>query len=719
MSYSPLPESDKTQALQGRKQIDALLAQAVRLQGDADRLFVMAGEALELSVTLGYDRGRAESNLLLARYHEQKENFPDALEACFNALSLYRGINDVAGQAQALRALTTLYASADEPAEALACADQGMDLLGGNDALLRLGLSGLFVQLLLLRADMLMRLGRHGEALAVFLEVLPSVQETGGEALVRLELSLCECHLMTGNTEAALEANERAMELAASLRLDSAELTAVHTLRAAVLEHSGDAPGAMAAYKDALNHAIHSRSKYAVTFTLTSIGRLQLSMEHVDAAKSTLNKALAIAWEMGSDELAREIHTRMALWYDKRDYLDSDKTPASGRTGDDSELRRRLRHIQAILPSPVLADDKEIFRQINEEIKRRIAEVYGLRHDLEEQARTVAVAADVSRALADTDTLPQIALRLAEELSRILSFDELAIGVCREGQKSVDYVAWWREGALLSPTRRAHPSEVLKAMRNGRDLIFTDIPPQEAARYALAQEEGDHQPRSALFCSFLCFGEPHVLTIHSRQAEAFDSGDLRLLRCAAQSTALAMASHVRLAELARREAALQQASYTDALTGLMTRHNLIDRMEEESIRSQRSKRPFALVLIEADQLKGLRDSFGQECFDALMKQLARLLRPSIRKQDFLARWSDDQFAILLPETGADGAAQLCEKLRKKAARTFSWQQNEHTLTLTCGLSEYSTARSLDAMHKAAESALLAAKLKGRDCVEKR
>lgn len=703
---------------QQKKQIDLLLAQGEQQQDDADQLFLLASEAKELSHEAQYTHGQALSALMLAGYYDRKGSLPDALEECFNALSVSRSSGDVATQVHALYVLAGLYQRMNDTGEAIACVNQGIELLDANDALLRLGLSPLLYQMQMLQGDLLLSCGRHGEALAHYQEALPAAQDAGGQVALRLHLSISECHLISGNHSAAMDANRKAMSIALAHRLGPAELTIIEIARGTICERSADLSCALLAYKDALNHAIRANSKYTVCFVLAYIGKVQLGLKQVNTARATLNKALAIAWEIGSDELAREIHERLTLWYDERDYLDSALCSADAAPHEDGALRQRVRRLLALQAKQSPQDHKDIFRLINEEIQDHLEEIHDLRQDIEEQTRHMVTVAEISRSLADTTDLKQSVLRISVLLEKVLAYDSIAVGTLGESQKHVEYLAACRQGEALAVERRTYPADIMKALRNGRDVILTDIPVGDGTRYAMLAT--DAPPRSALFCSFACAGAAYILTIQSNLPDAFDSTDMRLLRTLAQVVGLAMGAQLGMATLVQKEQSLRQLIRTDALTGLLSRHNIIERIAEENIRTQRNQKPFTLVLIEVDQLRALRDSFGQECFDALLKQLSRLLRPSIRKQDFLARWSDDQFAILLPETDGDGAEKLCEKLRQKAAKqAFARQGEEIRLTLTCGLAEHRAARTLDAMQKAAESALLAAKLKGRDCVEKR
>ncbi|HED16811.1 MAG TPA: EAL domain-containing protein [Gammaproteobacteria bacterium] len=103
---------------------------------------------------------------------------------------------------------------------------------------------------------------------------------------------------------------------------------------------------------------------------------------------------------------------------------------------------------------------------------------------------------------------------------------------------------------------------------------------------------------------------------------------------------------------------LEHLALHDNLTGLPNRRLLTDRLEQLLRQSQRSKEPFALLLIDLDRFKEINDTLGHPFGDEILKRVSSRLLKSIREEDSIARLGGDEFAVLLPQTDLQGS-ELC------------------------------------------------------------
>ena len=172
-------------------------------------------------------------------------------------------------------------------------------------------------------------------------------------------------------------------------------------------------------------------------------------------------------------------------------------------------------------------------------------------------------------------------------------------------------------------------------------------------------------------------------------------------------------------------------SMTDALTGVGSRKLLEEKLHEEHDRAVRYKRPFSIGIIDLDHFKMVNDTLGHALGDEAIRRLAEYVRQEKRGPDVLARYGGDEFVLLLPETTAQEAEALLERLRMRvceirfeAEQKVRDAQNASTpsamhLSISCGVAESlldPAEVSADVMRRA-DIALYEAKNAGRNCVK--
>lgn len=109
---------------------------------------------------------------------------------------------------------------------------------------------------------------------------------------------------------------------------------------------------------------------------------------------------------------------------------------------------------------------------------------------------------------------------------------------------------------------------------------------------------------------------------------------------------------------------LEYYSVHDPLTGLYNRRHFNEMLEHEIGRSERHRHEFSIVFIDCDNFKEINDSFGHPTGDEVLTEMAAIMNALMRKGDLVARFGGDEFAIMLPETGRDGALIVAEQVRK-------------------------------------------------------
>lgn len=163
---------------------------------------------------------------------------------------------------------------------------------------------------------------------------------------------------------------------------------------------------------------------------------------------------------------------------------------------------------------------------------------------------------------------------------------------------------------------------------------------------------------------------------------------------------------------------LKELSRKDSLTSISNRRDILDKIFYESIRVERNKKTFSLVMCDIDHFKSVNDKYGNECGDYILKKIADTIVSSLRKQDIVARWGGEEFILLLPETNLEGGRIVAEKIRKIIGQfEFKYNNKIILINLTLGVSEYSIDKNIDGCIKEADKALYHGKNNGRNRVE--
>ena len=214
-------------------------------------------------------------------------------------------------------------------------------------------------------------------------------------------------------------------------------------------------------------------------------------------------------------------------------------------------------------------------------------------------------------------------------------------------------------------------------------------------------------------------GELHGL-LHLRGAVAQLSQDVsmdqandrrQLLHSASEHIALAVAN-------LKLQDHLRQQSIRDVLTGLYNRRHMEDTLCREMSRSDRSKKPFGILMIDVDHFKKFNDNHGHQAGDALLRGLGAFLQSHVRGEDIACRYGGEEFILILPGTYPEGAAIRAEEIRAGVELDFRVAYDNGFLpqvTISLGVAAYPIhASQADDVVKAADAALYQSKLNGRN-----
>lgn len=257
------------------------------------------------------------------------------------------------------------------------------------------------------------------------------------------------------------------------------------------------------------------------------------------------------------------------------------------------------------------------------------------------------------------------------------------------------------------------------------------------------KNEADKRTQGSLICAPIHFGERvyGVLNIYHPVAFHFQHWHRNLLGVFGHMLGQMLTHHFNrealesviadrtrqleqaLFEAERLKRRYEELSTVDELTELHNRRFFFAETEAALSRAVRHRHPFCLLIMDLDHFKTINDRFGHPCGDRVLKRMAEILRPFIRDGDILARLGGEEFVLSLPNTAADGAVKLADRIRENLEKT-RWTEHDTefgvttSIGITC-LDHYPAtpqANQLDVLMREADRALYYAKFNGRNQV---
>jgi diguanylate cyclase len=170
-----------------------------------------------------------------------------------------------------------------------------------------------------------------------------------------------------------------------------------------------------------------------------------------------------------------------------------------------------------------------------------------------------------------------------------------------------------------------------------------------------------------------------------------------------------------LSEQSEHMAAALSEARTDTLTRLANRRAFDDEFQRRSAEFRRHGTRFLLMLIDIDRFKQLNDTHGHPAGDAVLSQLAGILRQTVRDTDLVARYGGEEFVLLLPAGEMAQVTDSMERIRRAVEMAeFRFEDRSIHITVSCGAAEPQERELAAELVKRADAALYAAKQAGRN-----
>lgn len=454
------------------------------------------------------------------------------------------------------------------------------------------------------------------------------------------------------------------------------------------------------------------RHRYSVT-SLAWLERRENRLETVFAGGQLKEQAMRLS--ISADDLRLLDAVRREISLELRERQTTAETLQPQKTSKPQTVRLFPVAVGGEIRSALIVAD-----EIADETKSRISrfcqtiaaqlEILRLREELRKRGWLDCIVRKFNETVKDLDAddfLSDLA-RISAELMRaerasLLIFDE----------KSNSLSAKAATGARADIIKREHQNLgariALKVLQHGKPLLVEDV---RKIEINAAPVEYSYKSNSFISCP-ITIGRRKigVLNVTDRAGgESFGELDLIILNAIMPHLAVLLDR----ALLKRKAGEFEQLSVTDALTGLLNRMYMDERLPEEIRRSNREGFPMSFLAIDVDDFKSYNDNFGHPEGDKALKLVAHCLKDTLRGADVAARYGGEEFAILLPQTTSAEALIIGERIRERVAST---EFPNRKVTISVGVASCTNVVcTAPEIIKAADDALYEAKRQGRNNV---
>ncbi len=225
-----------------------------------------------------------------------------------------------------------------------------------------------------------------------------------------------------------------------------------------------------------------------------------------------------------------------------------------------------------------------------------------------------------------------------------------------------------------------------------------------------SQIAGDNNVASLICVPLIAKGECiGIINItNKKNGKLFNKKDLEFVEALANQAAIAV-DNAQLYELATK----------DGLTKLYIHRHFYFLLETEMKRVQRYHHVLSMLMLDIDNFKHVNDTYGHLIGDLVLKEIAATIQKTIRHVDIPARYGGEEFTIILPETSAQNARVIAERLRRKISE-IQVKVDDDTIispTVSIGISEYPNAsEDIKELIDYADKALYMSKENGKNCI---
>ncbi len=382
--------------------------------------------------------------------------------------------------------------------------------------------------------------------------------------------------------------------------------------------------------------------------------------------------------------------------------------------GDKSVIADALsRGADDFIVKPV--DELELLARIKAHLR-----ISGFYAEVEEDKTNLETILEITNALGETldssEILGQIVNRVAE-ITHAVRCSIVLVGKDDEGYVLVSHDNSDVRNLRIDLSRYPEILEVLSIKESLAVEDMTNHPLMSSVKQHIKGLDG-----MSVLVVPIVFNEDVLgtLFLRSRRAEeGFTKKEISLCQILANASYHAIKNAKLYEEINREKERLREMAITDQLTELFNHNYFYKRLEEEFERSVRYETDLSIIMMDIDNFKKINDLYGHRSGDKVLKEVAMMIKRSVRKIDFVARYGGEEFSVIMPHTPLKGALLEAERLRKLIEEHSYAGLLKENITVSMGVAAYPTMGIMNAgdLVNMADNALYEAKVAGKNCVK--
>ncbi len=332
------------------------------------------------------------------------------------------------------------------------------------------------------------------------------------------------------------------------------------------------------------------------------------------------------------------------------------------------------------------------------------AENSSLYAEVNVRAQRIAAISNIARAVSSSRRVQDVYAEGLTQLQAIVAFDEAIVAVAHGDQLEMQIMRPGSSAPVEATADEEYDSAALRAEQSPRLVADTELARPSAIDRAVWRRGYRSSLRVPIYIKGAWAG---VIMLNAAQPDVYRDDDIEVVDEVANLLGSAIESASLYDELRRH-------ADTDPLTGLANHRAMEVTLEREAARARRTQRPFSILVLDIDNFKVFNDMLGHQAGDRVLRDMARFLDEARRETDVAARMGGDEFCVLLPDTDADGAAAVAERIRASAGQSgVRYPGQDVAITLSVGVASFPAhGESVAEVVRVADSAMYEVKRAG-------